>query len=173
MNELHLYRNSLCWRSDLRVDLDLRTVMLTGILLSLWAFRFSYNCRSACKDVRGVFIACCIFSRRALIGYVGEAVLKWPLRTAVAWTCALLCGIWYVSRTLRQMKIMSGISHKQLDGAFLKPCMIPCLTTHSRLFLQSILSRIRTYMLVSQLAGTALQGLFHLRKAIQGRRCLG
>jgi hypothetical protein len=84
MNELRLYRNSLCWRPDLSVGLDLRTVALTGVLISLWAFRFSYNSRSAYKDVRGVFIACCIFNKRALIGYVGEAVLKWHLRTAVA-----------------------------------------------------------------------------------------
>jgi DUF1365 family protein len=69
-----------------------------------------------------------------MTGYVGEAVLKTHLRTAVAWTCAVLGGIWHVSRTICRKKTMPGINHKQPDTAFLKPCMIPCRTTHSRLF---------------------------------------
>lgn len=135
MNGSSSDRDSLSWESELRLGPDLRTSTLSIIVISLWATRFAHDRRSSYIDARGVFVAFCILNRKALISYVGGLVLQWPVpRMIVSWTCAFLCGIWFVSRTPRSKVPWPDISHKQLETAFLKPCMFPCRTTHSRLF---------------------------------------
>lgn len=110
--------------------IDAQTISFSAFIIGCWAIRFAYDRRKAYKDARAIFAVFCILQRSALIHHLGRMASQWDLRTShlagsygvvlVAW------ALWLISRKTDNMS--------REDSTFLKPCMIPCRTTHSRLF---------------------------------------
>jgi DUF1365 family protein len=100
-----------------------------AMVIGFWAVRFAYDRSKAYKDARAVFVVFCILQRSALACYLGSLTSRLHVRGShVAWACGLMVVTWCTWRILQKTNIIS-----EKDTMVLKPCMIPCRTTHSRL----------------------------------------
>lgn len=98
-------------------------------LIGCWAVRLAYDRRKAYKDARAVFVAFCILQRSSLACCLGGFASGRHIHGShVAWSCGLMGVTWCAWCILRKTDIIS-----EKEKPFLKPCLLPCRTTHSRL----------------------------------------
>lgn len=112
-----------------------RMIALNTTVIGCWALRFAINRSKAYKDARAVFVTFCVLNRSLLIGNLCNLAFQWHIRGShIAWSCALALVSWCAWQTQRKIDIMSREGDRQEEAMFLTPSMIPCRTTHSRLF---------------------------------------
>jgi DUF1365 family protein len=111
---------------------------LVGLSLTVigwWVLRFIFDRTKAYKDARAVLVALCILNRAALLSQIRDLASRWHIHSShIAWSCGLALVSWSVWQMIREVQSTPAVEIEHKDMMFLKPCMFPCRTTHSRLF---------------------------------------
>ena len=110
-------------------------VGLSLTVIGCWVLRFIHDRTKACKDARAVLVALCILNRSALLCQIRDHASRWHIHASqIAWSCGLALVSWSVWQMMREVQSTPTVENEHKDMMFLKPCVFPCRTTHSRLF---------------------------------------
>ena len=108
---------------------------LSLAVIGCWVLRFIHDRTRAYKDARAILVTLCILNRAALLCQIRDLASRWHVHTShIAWSSALALVSWCVWQMPRGVHSTPALENKHKDMMFLKPCVFPCRTTHSRLF---------------------------------------
>jgi DUF1365 family protein len=110
-------------------------VGLSLTVIGCWVLRFIHDRTKAYKDARAVLVALCILNRAALLCQIRDLASRWHIHASqIAWSCGLALVSWCVWQMMREAQSAPSVETEHKEMKFLKPCVFPCRTTHSRLF---------------------------------------